>query len=1476
MRKFYFFVIVLLSSGALFAQTPANDDCSGLIDLGPAPICNTTVFSNENATATNIGNDNNPTCFNSGIAERDVWFAFTCPDTLFDFRITLTGVADNGNSILNPEFAIYRGECTFDGLAELLCAHADVGENVLFLDVTGLTPGLQYYIRVSDYSVTATPNAGDFTLCVTAVPPSSNVDDGGSTLCEGTLYDTGGADEDYGADEDHTFVICPSQPSACITFTLDYYNLEEGGFLVGDFMTFYDGDDINAPIISQLGGDGFGNAGGGGAVCYQVQAASGCLTIQFQSDATNEFEGWQGHWECSQAPCIPSNDLSVNTDITEEDIVNSVATPATTVTVTSINCPSGAYGTFNFATDNNDLGLNKGLLLTSGDANLAIGPNNSPSTTFAFNGTGDADLDYLSEQLGNGTPSTDACIVELDVFVATDELSFEYIFGSEEYPEFVNSDFNDIFAFLVSGPGIVGDPGLTNSAKNIAVLTDGTPVQINSVNHLLNWQYYRNNYENPTIQYDGLTSDSLGIKKSLTARTAVTPCNTYHLKLAVADRQDFSYDSGVFVSEIKGATPNLAVQFASGIDYFIEDCSGNQDQLIISLSEALDESSSFVVTVGGTATLGLDYTLSIPNLITFPAGETTLSFPIAPITDALAEGTETITITLSNNFGCGTVVYKTLTIDLRDNVLVEVTGGDTLFVCAGNTLQLEAGGAVNYFWAPPGEVNNPFIANPTTTPDQDIMLIVTGTISTCVDMDTVLVRIVDPTVDVTALSPVAICLGGSVALQAANNVNNQGLTWSPTTGLNNPTSPNPIASPTETTIYTATITIAGCFVTDSVKISVDTLFFPTLNNDTTVCQNYGVTLASNLDESTTVFEWTPATGLSSDTTSAPLALPDVTTTYTLVATSSNGACSQTESVVVTVIAADVDIVGDTYEEICLGETVPLTAVSTPAGAQVVWSPSFYVSNPTGPTTVASPDESVTIFATYNVNNCVVRDSIHIRVDSLPASAITRVEDKEIYCPGDTIYLISPTYEPANFPDIQINWPVLGGELTPPENWNLVLLATSTLTFERIVTNHACEDTSRAEIPVSVIPVIMTSANPTVICPGETVQLNATVMPQQNLEWEEAPTISCTQCPNPTVSPQITTSYSVSAPDADCPVTATVTVVVQPAPTLNLAQNPAICLGGSTQLNNGVAEPGVTYTWTSMPAGFNSSAVNPIVTPAQTTTYHVVADGLVCDREGDVTVSVAFATLDVGASQDLCIGETATLTATVTGTPGTITWLPGNLTGPSIQVTPGDTTTYNATLLYGPGCTAQDLVQVNVVDGVTLSQIATDPSAQDSLCAGTPITLEVTATPAGAELLWTENGTPLAGVTADSISFIPRVTEGAATYMVTATNDLGCSATRSVTFNLRRCLVIPNAFTPGNDEFNNTFGVVLAGENIEIVEFFVYNRWGQKVFESTSSIKRWDGNFDGNAAPSDVYVYYIKVRYPDGTEDAFHGDVTLLR
>lgn len=1489
MKKLYILLPALLALFCLpektFAQTPPNDDCFGLIDLGTAPSCPPDTFNNVNATPTDIGNDNAPSCFNGNTADHDVWFAFTCPDTLFDFRITVTGVG--ANPLQQPEFAIYRGDCEFDGLAELLCGIAMVGENEVYIDVQNLTPGIQYFIRVSDWSQTAAPNWGDFVLCVAPIPPASNVDDGGSNLCEGILYDTGGPDEDYSPNEDNTFVICPPAPTGCITFTMEYFNIESpGGFLNGnDILTFYDGNSTSAPVIASLNGPGFGltDIAGGGGVCFKLQASSGCLTVNFQSDASLELEGWKGHWQCSALPCTQPETMDVALNVPADSIVSAVQTPATTVTVTNINCPENAYGTFKFATDDNDLGLKKGLLLTSGAADIAIGPNNLPSAGIDNLGLGDADLDYLSVLTGNGAESHNACVVELDVFAATNELSFEYVFGSDEYPEYANSNFNDIFAFLVSGPGIVGDPNL-NNAVNIATIPGSLPpipVQINDVNNIDNWQYYRNNELSPTLQYDGLTSDFLGVKKSLTARTEVIPCNTYHLKLAVADRFDGVFDSGVFVSEIRGGTPDLVVQFTSGIQYFTEDCSNSVDFLKITLPEALDMDASFIVTLGGTATLGIDYLLTIPTVITFPAGQTQLLFPITPISDGLVEGTETITISLSNNFGCGTVLYKTIVVKIQDHLTVDA-GPDTLFVCEGGTLQLDGDGAANYFWAPPGLVSNPFIADPTITPTQDVWLEVTGTLFTCVDVDSVFIKIIAPSIDVTTQGPINICQGTQVPLSSTNNVNNSGLVWTPAAGLNDPNSPNPIATPTVSTTYTASVTIAGCSVSDQITINVDTLFFPTLLlTDTTICQNYPVQLAKDI-QTTTDYQWTPSLGLNDATIAGPLALPDVTTTYTLVATSANGYCSQTASILVNVIAADVDIQGVDSTEICLGTSVPLNAsFAPPSGSTVVtWSPSFYVSNPTGPNTVASPDESVTIFATYNINGCIVRDSVHFRVDSLPDQAIRREEDKSVYCPGDTVYLISKTYEPASFPDIMHAWLPFQGQLTPVENWNMVILADTTHIFQRITNNHACIDTAEVEVVVGEQVQISATADPDLVCPGFPSQLQVTVTPAGTaIEWMPNPALPCTNCPNPVVAPLATTTFTVSTPTADCPASASVTVNVLPAPLLALPSNPTtICLGDEIQLNStDESAQGVSYSWTSSTGTFSSIEAMPIDAPTVGTTYYVLAHGPQCDSQDSVTVIPVFATIEAGSDQTICFGGTAVLNAVTTGTPGTVQWQPGNLSTPSVTVQPSDTTAFSVVLTYGPGCSASDFVLVNVLPSVQLSTIQATPDTS-SYCEGTPVSLSISVNPSDAHLIWTENGQNLS-FTTDSITLTPHPLQGdsIATYVVTATTDEGCTGTSTpLQIKVKRCIVIPNAFTPGNDSDNETFGLVLTGGDVELLGFSIYNRWGQRVFKADSNTQRWDGKTDGSPAPSDVYVYYMTVRYANGDEQEFKGEVTLLR
>jgi gliding motility-associated-like protein len=1497
---------IFMAYGALLAAQPANDNCAGVIDLGIAPACPETIFTNVNATASNIGFGNNPSCFNGGIAPRDVWFAFTTNDTTLDYSITVTGLADGGfPAMRNPQIALYRGDCEVDGLAEIQCATSAPGETLLRLDVYGLTPNVTYFVRISDYSPTATPNWGTFELCVDQLSPVFNIDDGSSTACFGELFDTGGSDGDYSNNETHTFTICPTDFNTCITFTLDYYNIESGEFDSPDQLSFYDAATADpGALITTIGGLGFPSDGGGGGVCFPIQASSGCLTVQFSSDGSVTAEGFAGHWECSTVPCAPDSPITVQTNITEQDILNSITSLQTLVTVTDINCPQNAYG--NFQSTDNSLGLQRGLLLTSGDLNWAVGPNNDGGggNLNTDNGApGDPDLDYLSVTFGDGTLSNDACIIELDVTAFTNEITFEYIFGSEEYPEFVE-DFNDIFAFLISGPGIVGDPNIGNQ-QNIAVLPDGsnTIVEINNVNNVNNWQYYRNNIGGGATQYDGLTSDFLGVKKSLTARASVIPCSTYHLKIAIADRLDFRYDSGVFLSEIRGGTPRLTAQFNSGIDYLIENCTNTPDNVVVQLSNVLDETATYRVQVGGTAIRDVDYTLNLPDTITFLPGQTELSFLIFPLNDNLTEGIETITISLTNDFGCGEVVYTTLTIELHDELVVNIIpDADTTFVCQGATAQLGVEGAATYFWTPVNVFDDPLSPTPVATPTNSIWVRVEGNVGICSDTDSIYLQIIDPVISVAALDPPAICQGDSVRLSVTDNVNNTNLVWTPATGINDPNSPNPVVTPQETTTYIATVRLFECAVSDSITIDVNPFEFPQIGNDTLVCQSYGVQLAEMIDAVATVYSWTPTTGLSDPTVSGPIATPDVTTTYTLIATSQNGACADTAQITVTVVPADVDIQQPDTLEICLGTVVPMTAVTSTGNAQgLLWSTNLpgTLSDTIGLNVVVTTSQTATYYTRFEVGACVVFDSVYVRVDSLPFDrAIIADPEKDPYCPGDVVILRSAIFEPSDFPDIEFQWLPGPGFETPDTLWNMVISAVDTAVYSRVISNRGCLDTVSITINVVQPPSPRVIPSDTLICSGELVQLQAFDYGEYPISWTPVAGLSCTDCPNPIATPNSTTVYNLQVDVPNCPVGASANIVVIPGPTVEMNNDQTVCLGTSVQLNLD-SDAFTQYQWSSnVDAGFSSTDPLLSVTPLVTTTYTLTATRQNCPpRIRSITITVVQPPT-LMASQDItiCRGESTTLTATVAPTiaGGAFTWFRVGENTPlsntsSLTVGPDGLSAlnrYEVVYAYGPNNSCgplREVVEVTVVEPVGIDAITSNIPDTTTIVVGTAITLTAATTPGdpvGAMYFWSSDGGP-EQMGGPVFTDTPTPAESTTiTYQLRIKSADGCISTGTYTREIIvPDVVFPNVFTPNGDDVNDLFRPLptqVSGVLI-IEDFKIYNRWGQVVYNGKSNDNiGWNGEHNGSPAPIDVYVYRVKFRYPDGPLFEKSGDLTLIR
>lgn len=1470
------FLFLCFQTG-LLAQ-PSNDDCENAIDLGIAPYCESTVFSNEGATASMIVPNSIPPCWDAGTVQRDVWFVFTASDTILDYSITITGVSDMGsNPLTNPQVAVYRGECTPNNLFFFGCfSPAISGSNSLKFSLSGLTPGAQYWLRISDFPEADPDNAGTFNLCIEKKSPLTNIIEGFSKDCEGQLVDSGGPDGNYGSNESYTFTICPEIPSACIELSFLYYHLD----FEEEEINIYDGPDDNGPLLGTITStfvlsDTLMDEWGG--VCKTYRATSGCMTITFTSGAFNEYEGFLAEWKCSPVPCQTLSQPVLQSSFTEGDVLQNLSSTQTIVTFDKITCAQGASGLF-FSGDQTDLGLNKGILLTTGSAVIAQGPNNLGSAGFSNGTPGDSDLDILSFLNGTALESFDACILELDVYANTNEITFEYVFGSEEYHEYAGTNFNDIFAFLISGPGIAGVPQIGNQA-NMAVLPDGSPVEINNVNYQNNWEYYRDNSGGTSLQYDGLTSDYLSKKKSLTARYAVEPCQTYHLKLAIADRGDSSFDSGVFISEIKGGAPSITVDFKNGIDYLVEDCTNSPDEVFFTLNSPLDQPLSYNVTLGGSATPGVDYQLDIPPLITFQPGETSLSFPIVPLTDGIAEGEESITITLSNDFGCGNVIFAVYTILIRDDLSISVNGGqDTVFYCPGTSVTLEAEGANSYFWEPSGIFSAPGSANTVATPPMDMYVVVTGQLGVCTAVDSVYLFQVNPQIDIANPNPTTMCQGRPVTLMANNNLAGQGsIAWQPTFGLSNPNAAETQANPTFSTTYIVTASLTGCSVSDTITLQVLPFDFPTVIPDVSVCEGSSIPLANDLFTFSTTYQWSPGIWLSDSTVSGPIATPESTITYKLLAESEGGVCRDSAEVTLTVIPASLSIAPQDTAFLCYGDTIGLNANFTQGGT-LTWLPADSTKLlPFSNSAQVFGPQSFWAYAEMTVGPCKRVDSVFVRVDSLPELAITKFADRPFYCEGEIITFLSPSYLNTDFPDIRHLWtPNNNAFLSPDSNLNLILTALETATYIRQTRNNACS--SDDTVMIQVIPIgINLSVEQQTLCEGDTAQVFILDDNIEDIEWTPTNGLSCSTCTDPIITAIQTQVYQVKGSEQGCAKQGAVLVNV-PIPVLDLPEFLLLCEGSPGNLNPN-ASPQTSYFWTSTDPSFGTSnEANPAVPGLVDAVYYVTATMNGCTRTGELPVTIVRPPdLSLMTSDSMiCSGESVILTAEGAPVGGSYLWTPGGATSPEISVTPPVSTIYEVVYTTVANCFSESAsITISVEQPLDIT-ISVEPE-QDTFILGVPVTFTAKTSPPaapGSTFRWFINGEEVSGASQSTLETIAQ--EPPFEVRVEITSPAGCVSEQEEDWVVKiPSFQIPNLFTPNGDNTNDHFKVIL-DPGLTLTEFRVYSRWGQLVFDDPSEADGWDGRWKGEDQPSDVYGFVVTVRYGDGRTVTERGEVTLLR
>jgi gliding motility-associated-like protein len=286
-------------------------------------------------------------------------------------------------------------------------------------------------------------------------------------------------------------------------------------------------------------------------------------------------------------------------------------------------------------------------------------------------------------------------ILEFDFVASGQSLSFEYIFGSDEYLTFVNSTYNDVFAFFLAGQGISGPytapAGFPDGSANIAVIPGSNPalpITISSVNNVLNQEYYYDNPQQTDIALNGYTL-------TFTAAATLVCGATYHIKLAIADGSDQSLKSVVVLKEGSFNISNqliepIVVNPAPGFPALsvLEGCVDGQ--FIVSPPSCLVEADTVAMIITGSAVLGADYTLSNSvDLIFQPDGEPVV-IDVIPLEDNLVEGLETITLSFYYINTFGDQDTATATLNLIDYIDPTIQPIDELRICPGTTEQASA------------------------------------------------------------------------------------------------------------------------------------------------------------------------------------------------------------------------------------------------------------------------------------------------------------------------------------------------------------------------------------------------------------------------------------------------------------------------------------------------------------------------------------------------------------------------------------------------------------------------------------------------------------------------------------------------------------------------------------------------------------------------------------------------------------------
>lgn len=383
------------------------------------------------------------------------------------------------------------------------------------------------------------------------------------------------------------------------------------------------------------------------------------------------------------------------------------------------------------------------------------------------------------------------------------------------------------------------------------------------------------------------------------------------------------------------------------------------------------------------------------------------------------------------------------------------------------------------------------------------------------------------------------------------------------------------------------------------------------------------------------------------------------------------------------------------------------------------------------------------------------------------------------------------------------------------------------------------------------PLLLASAD-TIVCPGASVPLWASGV--SSFSWSPADGLSDVSISNPIATPQNNTAYIISGRSSlGCLAKDTVQVsLFQPVP-VTITPDTSICMNDAVQL---YAAGALAYSWS--PAIFlNDPAIpNPVAKPDQPTRFILSYKDMNSCMEKD-SVSVSFRPSPVfhaPPDQKICVGFSVLLASA--NDPNFIyAWSPAdnldNPASPAPSASPGNPMYYQLEI-SDPVCSSYDSSFRVFVD-VKPSPTVIAQKSNDINCSNLFSQLNATG---AVSYSWF----PAAGLNNAGIANPVAAIDSSTTFVVRGTSENGCYAYDSVTVNVKatgkNLFSVPNAFTPNFDGVNDCFGIRKWGD-VTIREFSVYNRWGQRVFDTRTPGDCWNGTLNGIMQDAGQYVYVIQ-------------------